>query len=308
MLKPWSVILAAAIGFLGLATFVGGCQTKPTKVYESVEAKIRDGKKATVPGNTVIVDARPAFEYSLSHINGSVNIRWDEFTQPQEPFRGVFEGDLYFHARRLARMGINPDTAVIVVGRGPQGGGEEGRVAWTLKYLGIKNVEFMHIDAFDRPRPNQEAAPLESKIIWKPVLDDSLLVNRQDFLKKAMAPKTDAQSPLVMDVRPASEYLGKTPQPFAKPIPDLAAINVPWSEFITNQGIARVEVKDQLQAIGITPEKEILVISNRGVESAAVTMVLRNLGYPKVANMAGGYSELLADPEKVPVKNSKRKR
>jgi thiosulfate/3-mercaptopyruvate sulfurtransferase len=302
-------MLMRLLGVIAIAVGLMACQTKPTKVYESVEAKLRDGQKASVPAAAIIVDARPAFDYSISHINGSVNIRWDEFTQPQEPYRGVFEGDLYFHARRLARMGITPDTPVIVVGRGIQGGGEEGRVAWTLKYLGVKSVEFMHIDAFERPRPNQEAPTHESKPIWKPSLDESLIVSRQEFLKKALLPRTEGQQvPLVIDVRSASEYLGKTPQPFAKPIPDLAAINVPWSEFITSQGIPRLEVKGQLQAIGISPDKEILVISNRGVESAVVTMVLRNLGYQKVANMAGGYSELLADPDKPNGKTSRRKK
>jgi thiosulfate/3-mercaptopyruvate sulfurtransferase len=287
-----------------------GCQTKPTKVYDSIEAKLRKGEKVEVSQispATVIVDARPSFEYSISHINGSVNIRWDEFTQPVEAFRGLFESDLYFHARRLARMGIGPDTPVIVVGRGPQGGGEEGRVAWTLKYLGVKNVEFMHIDAFDRPRPNQEAPPHLPVPIWKPILEESLIIGKKDFLRKAIILKTEPDAPIIIDVRPGQEYLGKMPQPFPTAVPDLGAVNIPWTEFLSSQGISRTEVKDQLAAIGVTPEKEIIVISNRGVESAAVAMVLRSFGYSKTANMAGGYSELLAEPESAsPNKRSKK--
>jgi 3-mercaptopyruvate sulfurtransferase SseA len=47
-------------------------------------------------------------------------------------------------------------------------------------------------------------------------------------------------------------------------------------------------------SVGITENKEIFVIGNQGIESAAVTLALRDLGYKLAANYAGGYVELLA--------------
>ncbi len=146
--------------------FLLSCQTKPTKMYESQELKSRLQAMGDIYNNQniqqVIVDARPAFDFNLSKINGSINLRWEEFTQRDEELRGVFERDLYFHSRRLARYGINPETPVTIVGRGLQGGGEEGRLAWTLKYMGIKNVRFLHIDAFDRSPSVKEAPKIQS--------------------------------------------------------------------------------------------------------------------------------------------------
>lgn len=289
MKQTWIfAILLSAAGFM-----LAGCQSKPTKIYDSVEARVRDGEKASVTAQHVIVDARPSFEFSVSNVPGSVNLRWDEFTQPQEPFRGLFEADLFFHTRKLARFGIGPDTPVIVVGRGPQGGGEEGRVAWTLKFLGVKNVSFMHIDSFDRGQLAASVEPRKPAPIWKPQPDETLIIAKPEFLKKVTTPRADLNSPVIMDVRSTAEYLGKVPGPFRQAAPDIGATNIPWTEFITSQGLSRLEIKAQLESTGIHAGREIYVISNRGVESAAVTMVLRQLGYSKAANFAGGYAELI---------------
>jgi thiosulfate/3-mercaptopyruvate sulfurtransferase len=295
-----------ALAFLAaLMLALGGCQSKPTKAYETSQAKIKDvpgEKNAELPQigkGTVIVDARPAFDFSLSHINGAINLRWDEFTQQKDPFRGLLDADLFFHARRLARLGIGPDTPVIVVGRGQQGKGEEGRLAWTLKYLGLKNVKFAHIDVFDRPQVREEAPPKEPVPIWKPVLEDSLMVDRAVVMKRAMRTSTDSNT-IIIDVRPPSEYLGKAATRLSNPPPDLGAINIPWNEFITHQGTANLNIKEMLLQVEITPDKEIIVLSNGGIESATATLVLRELGFTKAANYAGGYMELMAEPKKVP--------
>lgn len=282
------------LAFIFLLALIG-CQTNGTRIYRATPFKVKDEfkDKIEITSQTIILDARPAFEYSLSHIPGSVNVRWDEFTQHQEPYRGVFENDLYFHARRLARLGISPETPVIVVGRGPQGWGEEGRVAWTLKYLGVENVRFVHIDFFERPNTKDDPPPVENAKMWKPKIDESLLVGKAEMLKLITSPRNQ-DSALILDVRTAAEYLGKSANEYARKAPDIGAINVPWNEFITQQGLVNKDIKEKLIAVGLTPDRKIINISNRGVESATTTLALRELGFSKSANYAGGYAELLA--------------
>lgn len=279
---------------LSLLFLVGACQHRPTKMYESSEVKARNQNLAELFKGELIVDARPAFDFNLSKINGSINIRWEEFTQKDEDLRGVFERDLYFHSRRLARMGINPDTPITVVGRGPLGAGEEGRVAWTLKYLGIKNVRFIHIDAYERGLNSQASPPPRAPVaIWKPSLDESLIISKNDFLKKTMVPRDNEQGVVILDVRPVQEYLGKLPSPLKIRPPDLSAMNVPWTDFVTSYGLPNESIGEKLRSVGVTSNKEILVVSNFGIESATVVMVLRELGFSKSRNLAGGYSELI---------------
>jgi thiosulfate/3-mercaptopyruvate sulfurtransferase len=280
-----------------LGLFVG-CQQAPTKVYQTVPTQVKEAesKEIKITDKTVVVDARPAFEYTMAHLNGAINLRPEDFTQREAPFFGLIDKDVFGLARYLARKGISPETPVVVVGRGLKGAGEEGRVAWTLKYLGIPNVQFANIDYFSMPLTSAEAPPREPKVIWKPVLDESLLVSRSEWVRAMMSPRADQNSTVLIDVRPSEEYLGKVSSPSVKPPPDIGAINVPWTEFFQRNGLVNEAVKSKLQSIGITPERKIMVIANKGIESAAVTLALRELGFTKAANYAGGYVELTATP------------
>jgi thiosulfate/3-mercaptopyruvate sulfurtransferase len=283
-------------GLIFLIAFwmLAACQT-PTKVYESqpVTAKAGENVPSLKPdAQTVILDARPAFQYALSHLNGSQSVQWTDFTQREAPFFGELEHDLFFHARRLARLGIDPATPVIVVGLAGQGHGEEGRVAWTLRYMGVKNVKFVSIDYFSLPLTQEEAEPRAAKPIWRPQVDPSLLVDRKTMVKLIARPRSPS-SPVIVDVRSAREYMGKASTLSSKKAPDIGAINIPWTEFFDSKGLVVPGMKQKLEAVGITPDKTLYVISERGVESAAATLALRELGFSKAANFAGGYLELI---------------
>lgn len=274
-----------------------GCAQGPTKVYQSSPVQISEVKVAGELGeiliteNTVIVDARPAFEYSLAHLSGAIGLRPEDFNQKEKAFLGQLDKDLYFHTRRLARLGISQETPVVVVGRGVKGAGEEGRVAWTLKYLGVKNVRFTSIDYFKLPLISAESEPRKPEALWKPQEDASLVVNRKTFLNASMKPQANT---VIIDARPTQEYLGKVKTEHVQSAPDIGAINIPWTEFFDVQGMTNTKIKEKLQSVSITPDKTIYVIGNYGIESAAVTMALRELGYSKAANFAGGYLELIA--------------
>lgn len=279
--------------------FLAACQSAPTKVYESAPAEPKAGSVAVIKpdDNTVIIDARPSFQYAMAHLNGSQNMQWTDFTQREAPYFGELEKDLFFHARRLARLGIDPSTPVIVVGAGPQGHGEEGRVAWTLKYMGVKNVKFVSIDYFSLPLTNnEEAEPRANKPLWKPQVDESLSVDRKTMVKLIAKPRT-ADSPVIIDARSHQEYLGKASTQYSK-APDIGAINIPWTEFFDSKGLVLPSMKQKLESVGITPNKTLYVISERGVESAAATLALRELGFSKAANFPGGYLELIEDSKK----------
>ena len=278
-----------------------GCQQKPTKVYQSVPTQVKEqetGKPAEIKltEQTFLVDARPAFDYSVAHLNGSINLRPEDFTQKEEAVQGLLDKDLFGLARYLARKGISPETPIGVVGRGLQGGGEEGRVAWTLQYLGVKNVRFAAIDYFSMPLTTAEAPPKAAAVIWKPELNEGLLITRNEFINEMMKPRVDANSTVIIDVRTSEEYLGKVQPKNMKAPPDINAINIPWTEFFHKNGLINTEFKAKLQSLTITEARRILVIANKGIESAAVTLALREMGYSKAQNYAGGYRELLAGP------------
>jgi thiosulfate/3-mercaptopyruvate sulfurtransferase len=154
-----STLLAALVIVSGC--FIG-CVTKPTKVTESSTRGF--GAATALMGpvlldeSTVILDARPAFEYSMARVPRSLNINWVDFSERDPMARGWPQKDSFAAARRLARMGISPTSKVVVFGLGPDGQGEEGRVAWLLAYLGVENVQFARFGAV-KSRVTTEALP-----------------------------------------------------------------------------------------------------------------------------------------------------
>jgi thiosulfate/3-mercaptopyruvate sulfurtransferase len=283
-------------GFLVLIFFTG-CQQAPTKVYESqpVSPKSADSHEIAITEKTVILDARPAFEYTVAHLNGSIQLHPDEFTQNESPFLGLLEADHFALARRLARLGIAPETPVVVVGKGPKGTAEEGQLAWILRYLGVKDVKYAAIDYFSLPLSTAEAPPHQNEVIWKPQENESLEVSKQNFIKELKTAKTATDAAVIIDARAANEYLADSKD---KKHLEIGAINIPWTEFLTAKGLPNEAIKARLESIGITANRKIYVIANKGVESALVTLVLRDLGYEKAANFSGGYLQLLSKKSK----------
>jgi thiosulfate/3-mercaptopyruvate sulfurtransferase len=306
--------LLAALGFGGA---LAGCALKPTVAHENPDRKA-EGIKAdasqtqeqvlieepiVINERTVIIDARPAFEYSMAHIPRAINLKWSDFTEPQPVSRGVLQRDTFAIARRLARLGLTPDSQVVVVGEGTAGQGEEGRLAWMLAYLGVKNVRFAALHSLKIHLTNIASENITSVPIWKPEPIESLNVTKAELLE--MINKTAQTKPLafsagtvpllyrMIDVRSEREYLGKEGLGLIKKVPDMGAVNIPWTEFFTDRLSINPTMRARLESVGIKPEHRIIVLGNDGVSSAAVTMALRTMGFSQAGNYAGGLRELL---------------
>ncbi|HEY8271821.1 MAG TPA: rhodanese-like domain-containing protein [Pseudobdellovibrionaceae bacterium] len=285
--------------------FLASCAPKPTKVTsENPIIARKEAQKSKITADTVILDVRAPFEFNLSHIPSSVNVAWEDFARRAPDGRGLLQKDLHPLARRLALIGIDPKTPVLVVGKGLLGKGEEGRVAWTLESLGVENVRLATVEDFRGYRSAQE---IKNKNFWTPQLDVSLSIGWDELRAKiegSAYPRTKARSkalggvPLpakdenfvVIDVRSPEEYsldnLNKrTPRVFRFE-------NLEWREFFTENLDPNYRMQKILNDKGITPATEIDLISNHGVRSAAVAWALQKLGYKKARNFAGGYEQV----------------
>ena len=262
-------VIISSLVFLILST---GCQSPQTKVYEQSPAQLLE--------KSVILDARPSFEYMSSHLPGAINVNWQDFSVPEKNRRGELKKDLSREARRLALYGINPRTPVIVIGNGTRGDGAEGRLAWTLAYMGITNVKMMPISSFNIPMTAAESPPPKNVQPWEPEYDTFLAINRRDFLVTVHHVPREA---LILDVREEKEYLKNDV---------IGALNIPWTNFVAVDGSANKSMRTELERLGHSTDKEIIVVSNTGVRSAYVTLLLRQLGFSKATNFAGGYHSL----------------
>lgn len=285
---------------------LAGCATKETKTSESEPRAFGTHTAGAVKftPETIILDARPAFEFSTAHIPRSVNVAWSDYTEAEPAQRGIIQHDTFGAARRLARLGIGPQSAVVVVGDGESGGGEEGRVAWMLAYLGVENVQFARIDSLKPRLTNEpEAHPPAAVPIWKPEVREDLnatrdevlfAINQNAFVKPASYKGAPARMYRFIDVRSARAYLGKEGLGRTKTLPNLEAINIPWKEFFTPDMRANAETLRKLKSMGYgSPNERVIVLDEDGVASAAVTMLLRDYGFSTAANASGGYLDLV---------------
>lgn len=265
------------------------CQMKPTKVM--VQEPLM-GENVTaeqlMKGSPVILDARPAFEFNLAHVPGSINVRWEDFSQQNAKSRGLLQNDLFAIARRLSLVGVDPSTPVVVLGKGAQGSGEEGRVAWTLKVLGVKNVYTLVHTSYREmnTNPNREVPPVQNKPYWKPEVAEGL----ETPLKVFKAEVTQKDKPVVvLDVRSSQEFALRNLS-MEKSV-KAQVVNIEWREFFGDKGLPVKSIERALYEKNISKDSRILVISNHGVRSGAVVYALSFLGYKKATNFAGGYEQ-----------------
>ncbi|WP_253715986.1 sulfurtransferase [Bdellovibrio bacteriovorus] len=259
---------------------------KPTKITNQ-EPVVGEGSFADslMKDKPVILDVRPAFEFNLSHVPGAINVRWEDFSQQDPRSRGLLDNDLFSLARRLSLVGIDPDTKVVVLGQGPQGAGEEGRIAWTLKVLGVRDVYTLVHSSYRAMNPKEEPL-VQNKPYWKPQVQDSLMISYKEF--KNLAEKEDVDT-VILDVRLPEEFklrnISMTKNVKAK------LEYLEWKEFFGDKGLPTKSIEAKLTAKGLSKDTRILVISNHGVRSGAATYALQYLGYKNVRNFAGGYEQ-----------------
>lgn len=276
--------------FLALLSFfflVVGCQQKPTKMVtqEPVMSETLTAEKL-MKDHPVILDARPAFEFNLSHVPGAVNVRWEDFSQQNPKARGLLQNDLFSLARRLALIGVAPDTKVLVLGKGRFGTGEEGRIAWTLKVLGVKDVYTLVHTSYREMNTTKEAPLVQNKPYWKPDVADSLMLDFKEF--KKLTEVVDGTT-VILDVRSPEEFALRN----LSQIPGVkgGVLNMDWRDFFDERGLPNKKAELFLAGRSFNKDTRIISISNHGVRSGAVTYALQFLGYKKAQNFSGGYEQ-----------------
>lgn len=276
--------LTAAI-FSFVLIFVG-CQ-QATKVYENKSPFSRIEDKAKLPlkygEETVVLDARSAFDYGLGHWSEAIHFPWEKLAESSAT--GQLKLDPRAARRSLSLVGITPETSVLVVGQGLKGQGEAGRLAWTLVYYGISDVQTTNQDAIDVYFSQVEAKPKENAKEWDVPTRQELVIDRANFLKVVTSPRVDQAGvkTLLIDVRSKEEYFAKKGNRYAEP--DIQALHMEWKEFYEQDGRPNLLLKKRLSALGYSSKDRIIVFSNRGVRSSAAAYSLLANGFVNVQNL-----------------------
>ncbi|MCC6278644.1 MAG: hypothetical protein IT289_12080 [Oligoflexia bacterium] len=216
-----------------------------------------------------ILDARPSFEYAMAHPRGAGHIRVEDYNQTEAPHLGALDPDFNLLASKLRALGVHPDRTITVVGRGKDGRGEEGRVAWMLKFLGVSKVKIINIQEVKKKTSGQKEN-IETAPIWKPEVKSSLRITTKELQALLTQKRADY---VLIDVRSRDEYDGKGEDAVARMGRLPGAINIPWTEFVSAQGVPvnKDEARHLLTSRGADLSKRLIFYCASGLRAAYAT-------------------------------------
>lgn len=270
------------------------CVTSPTKVSERQKREFdlvvdKSVRPLEISEQTVILDTRSSFDYGLNHVANSLHFPWDQLAESARD--GEVLRDPRKAALKLSLIGLQPMTPVVVVGNGPRAGqGEEGRLAWTLLYLGFQDVQTAQIESFrSNMTPNPSAQP-QNVSIWKVTPRSEMQIGKPEFSQLSQNPRGRLESRIwIIDVRSDKEYFNKSGSAYT---PDIHALHMEWKEFYTDKGRPNPTVRAKLESLGVRPSDRVILVSNKGVRSGAAAYALIALGFSQVQNFTAGWNSL----------------
>lgn len=232
-----------------------------------------------------ILDVRPNDQFTQSHIPGATNTPWESFVD------GEKSGAISTNDQRLTTLlqnaGVSHQKPVLIYGNwsDKNAWGEEGRVLWTLQYLGKKDV-FILQNGFQGWK-NTLAPEKDIKKAQK----GNFTIKRHENLRISTPElqKLLAEKPtnlVVLDTRERVEYHGvpKYGETRGGHIP--GAQHMWWYDVFAKNG--NLKSPAQLRALfaknGIAKDSQIVVYCTGGIRSGFTFSVLQALGYKNVQN------------------------
>ncbi|MEH6564983.1 MAG: rhodanese-like domain-containing protein [Halopseudomonas sp.] len=233
-----------------------------------------------------LVDLCKADQYLAGHIPGAVHVAPGRITAPA-PRPGLLP-DMDALQSLFAELGHHRDLHYIVYD--DEGGGWAGRFIWLLDSIG--HAHYSYINGGLRAW-QQAAMPLEQRPNQVPASQPQLQVDLRPSLTLDEL-KADLHNPerVIWDARSPEEYRGeKILAAKGGHIP--GAVNFEWTAGMdTERGLRlRADLAQQLQALGITPDKQIVTHCQTHHRSGFTYLAAKVLGYPEVKAYAGSWSE-----------------
>jgi thiosulfate/3-mercaptopyruvate sulfurtransferase len=286
-LKPLTALFTALLTSLGLLA-CRPAQAAPPAPSPLVGEQAREvfvslaRAEALMGEGASVIDARGASDFKAGHLPGARNIEWKAFVD------GSKKGDVRAEdapiERLLRAQGISNDRPVLVYGAWNAAGswGEEGRLFWTLLYLGHKKVYIM-----DGGWPAWSAAHEGVKGAASEVKPGDFKARRVQALRattaqlQASVEGDAAKRPALLDTRERVEFEGRVKYGESRGGHMPGATHLWWHDLIGADGAlpGAKALAATFKARGITKERPVVAYCTGGVRSGFAFAVLYALGY-----------------------------
>ena len=283
-------LLPLALGAF-LTCWLVGAQQVPAADYANPQLLIETKALADQSGEQGlrIVDVRPVDEYAIGHIPGAVYLRWQDL----DDLKANQEGLPIPKARAeelFSGLGIGETTRVIAYD-GPKSPYAAARIFFVLEFFGHDKVQVLN-GGFEkwakegRPISTDVPEPSRATFIARPRLE---LLATSEQVRATLG----VQKVCLLDARSPKEYAGEDVR--AKRggrIP--GAVNVDYTNTIRRDDHtfkSAEELQKIFETAGVTPDRETITYCHSGARAAHDYFVLRLLGYQKLKNYDGSWTE-----------------
>lgn len=290
------LILALSFALSGCAKDVGTDENQSSNVEADENVAFEDTsyivdadwlKENANRKDLLILDARGQEAYDKGHISGAIAVMWQQFASMEgvpgeDPNWGtVLEPKAL--SEKLSEVGITNDKEIVVYTNTQQGWGEDGRIVWMLRRAGLANTKILdggwnYWEAKGYEVSKDSVAPVPSSVEVKE-LDPKTNIETEELANKL-------DKVVIIDVRAKEEYEGATKYGEARGGHLPGAINIPFNEFLNNDGTLKKagEIKSILDSNGISKDDEIVTYCTAGIRSAHMQVILSMLGYNNAKN------------------------
>ncbi len=239
--------------------------------------------------NLRIIDLCTPGVYEDGHIPGAVHLDYSAIIRQEPPVMGLLPDEAQL-GRILSALGVTPETHVIAYDN--EGGGKAGRLLWTLMSAGHRHMSLlnggMHAWMGDE-RPLSDEVPVITPTEYSVHYNDEWIADRP-FIEAHL----DDPGVAILDARSPGEYAGTDIRALrGGHVP--GAVNLEWTEAMDRARKLRLKPADELRrrfsALGVTPDREVILYCQTHHRSAFLFIVLKALGYTKLKGYPGSWSD-----------------
>lgn len=235
----------------------------------------------------ILVDLTNANRYAEGHLPGARFVDPKQTQRGQPPAPGQLPDKAHLEAL-FGALGHRSDAVYVVYD--DEGGGWAGRFIWLLDVIGHRHYHYLNGGlhawlAEQRPLTQNRPTPANGTLSLQ--LDDAPSATREYIESRLGAPDL-----AIWDARSPEEYRGeKALAARAGHIP--GAVNLEWTSAMDPQGAMRIreDIAERLEALGITPDKEVITHCQTHHRSGFTYLLAKALGYPRVKGYPGSWGE-----------------
>jgi len=234
-----------------------------------------------------LIDARSVHEFTVGHLPGAQSL--DLFYLSLNDTRpDAFNAFMWTISSLFNKRGVDPSKEIVFYDE--ISGMRAARGFWFCEYLGYTvrvldggmtawcNAGYdLTTEAAEPPRIDKSDTSPQTETHW----------NADQIAQHLVSDEV-----AILDTRSADEHYGRIARARrAGSIPN--AVHLEWTENLQPDGRFKsiADLEEMYQAVGITPDKQVICYCQGGYRSAHSYLALRLIGYPKVSNYIGSWQE-----------------